>query len=118
MSKAAIVVLADTETKGDLGYVVNAMRVAGEFRDAGDDVRIIFDGAGTRWVPELSKEDHPYHEVYADLEAIVAGACDYCSNAFGVRDEVVACGVKLLDEYKGHPSIKTLLDEGYEIITF
>jgi hypothetical protein len=37
--KAAIVVLADTETHGDLGRVVNALVVAKEFKEAGDDVK-------------------------------------------------------------------------------
>lgn len=118
MSKAAIIVLADIETHEDLGRVVNAMRVAGEFKDAGDDVVMIFDGAGTRWVPELADPSHDHHGLYEDLREITAGACDYCSGAFGVKEKVAEVGVTLLDEYKGHPSTKRLVDQGYEVITF
>jgi hypothetical protein len=33
----------------DLSRVVNAMRTAKEFAEAGDDVELVFDGAGTQW---------------------------------------------------------------------
>lgn len=48
MPKAAIVVLADTETHEGLGRVVNALEAVKEFQDAGEDVQLIFDGAGTK----------------------------------------------------------------------
>lgn len=48
MPKAAIVVLADTATHADLGRVVNALITTKEFKDAGVDVRLIFDGAATQ----------------------------------------------------------------------
>jgi len=38
--------------------------------------------------------------------------------AFGVKDQVQSCDVKLLSEYDGHPSFKKLVDAGYQIITF
>lgn len=43
MSKVAILVLADTETHGDLGRVFNPLVAAKEFRAGGDDVRLVFD---------------------------------------------------------------------------
>jgi hypothetical protein len=41
-----------------------------------------------------------------------------CARAYGVKDEAEAAGVRLLDEYKGHPSVRQLISEGYEVITF
>jgi hypothetical protein len=58
MAKVGVVVLADTETAGDLGRVVNALITAREAKEAGDDVTVIFDGAGTKWVGELSNPEH------------------------------------------------------------
>jgi len=58
MSKVAIIILADTETHESLGRVVNALEAVKEFKDDHDDVQLIFDGAGPRWIPELSKPDH------------------------------------------------------------
>jgi len=41
--KAAVLVLADTETHEDRGRTRNALETAKEFKDAGDDVKLIFD---------------------------------------------------------------------------
>ena len=118
MAKAAMVVLADTETHGDLGRIANALTAAKEFREAGEESTIIFDGAGTRWIPELSNPDHQYHEVFESLKDQVEGACSYCSSAFGVKEEVQESGVTLLEEHEGHPSLYKLVSQGYEVITF
>lgn len=118
MDKVAIVVLADIETHGDLGRLVNALEAVKEFKEAKDDVQLIFDGAGTRWIPELGKPDHPARTLYDSVKDRVSGACSYCAGAFGVKEGVQACGVFLLDEYEGHPSIKKLVSKGYHVITF
>jgi hypothetical protein len=118
MAKVAIVVLAGTETHEGLGRVVNALEAAKELKEGKDDVRIVFDGAGTAWVPELAKTDHKGHGLYAAVADRVAGVCAYCAGAFGVKDAVVAQGVQLAGEYEGHPSVRSLVHEGYQVITF
>lgn len=118
MNKIAILVLADTETHGDLGRAVNALEVAKEFKDAGDQVTVLFDGAGTRWVAELSKPEHKRHALFESLRDVIHGACAFCSAAFGVEDAVAAAGVALLDEFEQHPSIRSLVNDGFQIITF
>lgn len=118
MAKVAIVVLADTESHGDLARVVNALEAVKEFKDAHDDVQLIFDGAGPKWIPELSKPDHKIHGLYEAVKDRIAGACEFCAGAFGVKDKVVVCGVKLAGEYDGHPSFKKLVSQGYQVITF
>jgi hypothetical protein len=64
MAKVAVLVLSDTNTREGLGRTVNAMIATKEFQDAGDQARLIFDGAGTKWVGELAKPDHRYHELF------------------------------------------------------
>jgi hypothetical protein len=118
MTKAAIVVLADTTSKEGLGRISNALTSAQEFKDAGDEVTIVFDGAGTRWIPELSDPDHKYNRNFESIKDEIAGACNYCANAFGVKDEVKESGVTLLGDYKGHPSLRTLVSDDYQVITF
>lgn len=44
-----------------------------EFKQAGDEVRLIFDGAATAWVGELAKPDHRYHELFQAVRDRVAG---------------------------------------------
>ena len=118
MAQAAIVILTGTEGHESAGRLVNGLEAAKEFAETdGDDVELIFDGAGTQWIPELEDEDHDYHELYRAVRDDAA-ACDYCSGAFGVADAVADSGVVALDDYEGHPSIRSLVDDGYEIITF
>ena len=118
MTKAAIVVLADTETSGDLGRVVNALTTAKEFKESGDEVAIVFDGAGTKWIPALSDPGHRYSGLFADVRDRVAGACEYCSEAYGVKDEVTNLGIELLGDYEQHPSLHRYAERGYQVITF
>lgn len=117
-NKIAILVLADTETHGDLGRAVNALEVAKEFKEAGDQVTIVFDGAGTRWIAELSNPEHKRHALFESLRNAIQGACAFCSAAFGVKDAVVAADIPLLTDFDQHPSIRSLVDEGYQVITF
>ncbi len=116
--KVAVIVLADNETHEGLGRVVNAMVAVKELAEAGDDVRLIFDGGGTVWPGELDREDHDAHGLWASVRYSVQGACSYCADAFEVTDGVKGAGVALLDEYKRHPSIRSLLAEDYRILTY
>ena len=118
MAKAASIVFADTDTREGLGRVVNALTTAKEFKEAGDEAVVIFDGAGTKWVAELSREDHKYHGLFEDVRDVVGGACSYCAGAYGVKDQVEQIGVPLLEEYEGHPSLRTLISDGYAVVTF
>ncbi len=118
MAKVAIIVFADTETHEGLGRVVNALEAVKEFKEAHDDVQLIFDGAGPKWIPELSKPDHKIHGLYEAVKDRIAGACEFCAGAFSVKDKVEACGVRLAGDFEGHPSFKKLVSEGYQVITF
>lgn len=118
MTKTAIVILAGTESHADTGRLVNGLETAKEFAETdGDDVDLIFDGAGTQWIPELEDEDSDYHELYQAVRDNTA-VCDFCAGAFGVEEAVNDAGVVTLDDHDGHPSIRSLVDDGYEIITF
>jgi hypothetical protein len=51
----------------------------------------------------------------ASLEEVrdsVEGACAYCSRAFGVKDQVEAANVPLLDDFSGHPTLRSLISVG------
>ncbi len=118
MSKVAIIVLADTDTHEGLGRVVNALEAVKEFKEGRDDVQLIFDGAGAKWISELEKPDHKLHRLYVVVKDRIGGVCEFCAGAFGVKEKVVACGVKLAGEHDGHPSFKKLVSQGYQVITF
>jgi len=118
MTKAAVVILAGTESHADTGRLVNGLETAKEFAETdGDEVELIFDGAGTQWIPELEDEDSDYHELYQAVRDD-SSVCDFCAGAFGVEDAVADAGVVTLDDHDGHPSIRSLVDDDYEVITF
>ncbi|MEF8814677.1 MAG: hypothetical protein V5A55_12795 [Halovenus sp.] len=118
MTNAAVVILAGTEGHENVGRVVNGLETAKEFAETeGDEVELVFDGAGTQWIPELEDEGSDYHELYQAVRDETA-VCEFCAGAFGVEDAVADAGVVTLDDHDGHPSVRSLVDDGHEIITF
>lgn len=117
MVKTAVIVLAGTETHADLGRLTNALQTVRESKQAGDDVELIFDGAGTQWVPELESEDHTAHALYESVKD-VASACEYCAGAFHVEGGVESSAADVVAEFDGHPSVRDLVADGYEVVTF
>ena len=73
--KAAIVVFSDPKSGSEesLGRVFNALAAAYDFKQKGDEVTILFQGAGTRWAGELTKVDHPAHGLFEAVKDKVAG---------------------------------------------
>lgn len=118
MAKISVVLLAGTEAHSDLGRVLNALELVKEAQEAGDEVELVFDGAGVSWIPELERADHKLHSVFRAVKARAAGACEFCVNAFDVKEGVQASGIELLSEYEGHPSLRQRVAEGYEVVTF
>ncbi len=118
MTKIAIVIFDDTITVEALGKVSNAFMLALEALENKDNLKIIFEGAGTKWIGELEKEDHKLHQLYAGLKNHITGVCDYCAQAFGVKSQVEKAGLPLLSEFKKHPSLRSLFADGYSVINF
>ena len=117
MSKIAVMLLAEPGTTEAMGRMANALTLVQEAKEADDDVRLVLDGAGTKWAPELASDDHKYHWLFETVRD-EAEACVYCARAYGVKDAVEAAGVPLVDEFKGHPSVRRLIADGYEVVTF
>jgi hypothetical protein len=99
------------------------MFVAYELKEKGRDVAVIFQGAGTRWVSEVAKLDHPAHDLYAAVQDTVVGACGGCADVFGATANVEAAGMTLVREKQipgtsGIIDLSRYLDEGYRLLTF
>lgn len=118
MSKAAFIILASGESPESMGRVVNALMGALEYKESGAEARIIFDGAGTQAAAALSESDHKYNKLFEKVRDQIDGACSYCAEAYEVKDDLQEKDLPLLDEFKGHPSFKSLVDEGFTILTF
>lgn len=115
--KVAILIFADTDSSDGTGRMANALLAARELVEAGDEAKVIFDGAGTKWVPLLVDADHKYHRLFGQVREAVS-ACLYCARGYKVKDAIEEAGIPLLDEYKAHPSIRRLLQDGFQVLTF
>lgn len=118
MAKAVIVIFAEMDSHQDMARVVNALEVAREFKEAGDDVQIIFDGGGTVAAVTVADPTHKLHSLYAAVEDKVAGICRYCARAFEVYEKAEALNLPMLSEYRQHPSIRTRVVDGYTVLIF
>ena len=97
-------------TEESLGRLLNGLAMAHESRSAGDEVEVVFKGAGTRWPGELSKLSHPAHERFQSIRESIKGASLGCAMKYGARDDVEASGVALLSDtpLPGTPGIAGL----------
>ena len=123
--KAAIVVLSDPKNGSEEshGRLFNALAAAYDFKQRGDEVTLLFQGAGTRWAGEVVKEDHPAHALYRAVEDTVAGVSCGCAEVFGASEQAVRSGFELVKGNgvpgtSGLPSLRELARQGYSILTF
>lgn len=121
MSKTAIVVLSEPKAGSEeaLGRVFNALAAAYDFKAANEEVKILFQGAGTRWPEELRKESHPANALYNEVADSIEGISCGCADVFGAEPS----GLDLIKDNKvpgttGLASFVKLQREGYSIITF
>ncbi|GAA0891640.1 hypothetical protein GCM10009122_13190 [Fulvivirga kasyanovii] len=121
MSKTAIVVLSEPKAGSEeaLGRVFNAMAAAYDFKQANEEVKILFQGAGTRWPEVLQKADHPGNALYKAIEDKIEGVSCGCAEVFGADPS----GLDLIKDNSvpgttGLPSFVNLQNEGYSVITF
>jgi len=98
--------------------VVNAFMGALEYIESGSEVQIIFDGAGTQAAAEFAAPDHKYHDLFEKVRKRVSGVCSYCAGAFKVKDKIEAAKLPLSDQFKGHPSFKQLIEQGFDVLAF
>ncbi|HBG45695.1 MAG TPA: hypothetical protein DDW94_01740 [Deltaproteobacteria bacterium] len=120
MPKIAIILHAEPGTHDAMGRAAHALLYSRDLLEAGMEVKLVFDGGGTRWVTELSREDNPLNALYKEIReaGVISGVCQFCIGAFGGDVEVVKnLGLPVAGEYMGHPSISALIRDGYQIIT-
>ena len=123
--KATIVILSDPKNGSEeaLGRVFNGLAAAYDFKQAGDDVSVVFQGTGTRWIGELPKKDHPAQDLFEAVKDQVAGVSCGCADVFGASEDAEKSGLDLIKENpvpgtRGMASLRKYAAEGATIITF
>lgn len=118
MEKVAVVVLSDMDNHSDRARVFNALETVKELKEAGDQVELIFDGGGVVSAAEIVDPAHDFYRLYTKVADKVTGVCRMCSRAFDVHEQVKQSGLNFLAEYDQHPSIRRLIVEGNDVLTF
>lgn len=123
--KIAIVIMSDplNGSEESLGRALNALALAHEHQTAGDDVALLFKGAGTRWPEQLVKLSHPANGLYNLVRETVHGASCACAARYGATEGVKASGVPLISDtpLPGTPGVLGLrryLADGWQTLIF
>lgn len=123
--KTVIVILSDPKNGSEeaLGRVFNGLAAAYDFKQAGDEVSILFHGAGTRWIGELNQKEHPAHDLFEAVKDQVAGISAGCADVFGGTEDAEKSGLDLIKENpvpgtRGLASLRKYAAEGSTVLTF
>ncbi len=123
--KLAIVIMSDPKNGSEeaLGRVFNALALAAECKQKGDQVAVVFNGTGTRWPAELTKLSHPANALYNSVRDVVQGVSCGCAEVFGAKGAVESCGVPLKKDHAlagtaGLLSLRRYVADGWGIVVF
>lgn len=123
MRKTAIVLFSDPKagTEEALGRLFNALFLTYDLKARGQDVALLFQGAGIRWATELAKADHPAGPLFRTVQDKVAGVCGGCADVFGDAEEVQATGLPVgrdlqIPGTRGVISLAEYLGQGYTLV--
>ncbi|MGZ0712502.1 DsrE family protein (plasmid) [Coraliomargarita sp. W4R53] len=115
-NKIAVVIYEPVS--GDMSRVYRGLKTAVEFKKAGDDVVVVFDGSGVESLAALSDASHPLNPILVALKDNVRGACAHCSKSHNVKDVLDGAGWTLLDQAAGEASIRDLVNEGRQVLNY
>ena len=115
--KLAVVVYTNVTTEAP-SRAYRAFGFVAELLAHGDDVALVFDGGGSATLAAVLGEKNKLHAAWNTAAPALRGVCGYCAGAYGVADALNAAGIPFLVDDKGHASLRALLDEGRQIVTF
>jgi hypothetical protein len=115
--KLALVIYANLAGVGH-SAVYRAMMLADEAMRAGDDVAIVFDGAGVTALAAMLDPKSSLHQVWQKAATALRGVCSYCAKSYSVQEALTAAGIPMLTDDRGHASIRSLLAEGRTVLTY
>jgi len=115
MKKVAIFTFTDEKM-----CFVHAMLNALDMKEHNFDVKIVIEGASTRFIGKISDPEDPLSKVYSEVKSkgIIDCVCKSCATQTKSLKSAEEEGLKLCDEMDGHPSMRRYIEEGYEILVF
>lgn len=122
--KTAIVIFSDPVHGKDeaLGRLFNALFLALELQEKQQEVEIVFQGAGTRWIGEIASPQHPAHPLYQALQERIV-ICGGCADIFDATARAETAAVRIIREKQipgtnGIVDLSRYLDQGARLLTF
>ena len=123
--KTAIIIMSDPKNGSEeaLGRVFNALALASECKQKGDEVAVVFNGAGTRWPSELIRLSHPANKLYNSVRDVIQGASCGCAEVFGATESLESCGVPNVKDHAlagtaGLLSLRRYMADGWNTVVF
>jgi len=123
MAKIAIVILSSTEVPEAHGRLIHALMDGNALKDAGHEVKLIFEGIGVTWLQAFHVREHPVTKAYGSefdsLRPDILGACNFCTTRrFQVQEGADTLGIPLLGGDGHHFNVSTLVAEGYQVMNY
>lgn len=121
MGKTAIIILSDPKMGSDeaTSRVLNGLAAAYDFKQAGEEVKILFQGTATRWPKALQDESHLGHKIYTEVKDKIEGVSAACAAVWGAdpagHDLITG---NQLPGTPGLPSIVKMQKEGFNVLIF
>ncbi|QGQ97334.1 hypothetical protein EHS13_21810 [Paenibacillus psychroresistens] len=113
-NKYLIIIQANQQ---DMGKAMHGLLYGQDLHEAGMEVEVYFDGAGTQWPNEFSKPDHIINPLYKQVmkTGILKGGCGACAGFFDVEEEVQQAGLKLVgsETNSGHLNFSQFMKDGF-----
>jgi len=70
-----------------------------------------------RLAAELAQPAHKYTNLLEKVGSKII-ICSYCAGAYEVTDKIKSASLPLVDEFKGHPSFRKLIEDGFQLLVF
>lgn len=105
---------------GDPMCFIHVLLNALDMQSKGYECRIVIEGAATKLIPELARQENPMNPLWEKAKAagLVDGVCKACSNKMETVEAAEDQGLALLSEMTGHPGMARYRDDGFEIVSF
>lgn len=116
-NRVAVIIYSNVTTEAP-SRAYRAFGFVAELLAHGDDVALIFDGGGSATLAAVLSRKHDLYKAYAAAAPALRGVCGYCAGAYGVADTLKAADVPFLVDDRGHASLRLMLDEQRQIVTF
>ena len=104
--------------RGEPFCFLHALLNAVDLCERGLGGNLVIEGEATRLLGDLVSPSHFLHSFYEDAKAkgVIDGVCKACSTKMGTIDIAQKEGLSLLQDMKGHPSVGSYIEKGFEVL--